>query len=132
MIVILKFIGAMVSELCFFKKKMKKNKHGLICDNHLPLFCTLLFACSYFFHLESLEERLSVKTEISSYRRRSTAQPKPLHVNPTPFSSHGARYRHQNTNCQPDGIYTTHSLILDTSGSIGRTEFNRVTIYHTK
>ena len=75
--------------------------------------------------------RRSVREEMKrphTYRRHSTAEPEPLHINPTPFNvfEHGARYRRGNTNCQPDGIQ--HILfILDTSGSIGKTEFNRVT-----
>ena len=75
--------------------------------------------------------RRSIREEMKrphTYRRHSAAEPEPLHINPIPFNvfEHGARYRRQNTNCHPDG--TQHILfILDTSGSIGRNEFNRVT-----
>ena len=60
-------------------------------------------------------------------RRRSTAEPEPLPVDPTPFNflEHGTRYRRQDTDCKPDGIQ--HILfVLDTSGSIGQANFNKV------
>ena len=64
-----------------------------------------------------------------SKRRRSTAEPETLPVDPTPFNiiEHGARYRRQ-ANCQlgPDE-YHYILFVLDTSGSVGSTTFNRVT-----
>ena len=62
-------------------------------------------------------------------KRRSLSEPEPLPVDPTPFNvlEHGARYRRQQENeCLPNGM--RHILfILDTSGSIRETNFNRIT-----
>ena len=62
-------------------------------------------------------------------RRRSTAAPEVLPVDPAPFNiiEHGARYRRQ-ANCQlgPDD-FRYILFVLDTSGSVRVTFFNRVT-----
>lgn len=60
-------------------------------------------------------------------QRRSAPEPEPLSIDPTPFNvlEHGARYRRQES-CQPDGIQNI-LFVLDTSGSVSETEFNRVT-----
>lgn len=61
-------------------------------------------------------------------RRSATPEPEPLSVDPTPFNirEHGSRYRRQTDHCYPDGIQ--HILfVLDTSGSIGTTQFERLT-----
>ena len=77
--------------------------------------------------------RRSVNEESTLIKKqRPTSKPEPLPVDPIPFHliKHGTRYRYRrqssDVNCQPDG--TRHVLfILDTSGSIGRTDFNRMT-----
>ena len=72
--------------------------------------------------------RRSVRSEMGRShikRRRSTAEPKPLPIDPMPFNvvEHGARYRRQDS-CHPDGIQ--HILfVLDTSTSVSESEFNR-------
>ena len=62
-----RFIGAMVSEFRFFKKKKKmKNKNM---DNLRKSCLPVFFACCYFFTLDVLKSqiglKLKVKTEIS-------------------------------------------------------------------
>lgn len=60
-------------------------------------------------------------------QRRSTVEAEPLPIDPIPFNitEHGARYRRQ-SHCSPNSIQ--HILfVLDTSGSISVSEFNRVT-----
>ena len=50
-----RFIGATVSEFCFFKKKMKENNTENLRKSCLPVFCTLcdifmhFLPCCYFF-----------------------------------------------------------------------------------
>jgi hypothetical protein len=82
-------------------------------------------------HVTTPRGKRSAKEELRrplNRRRRSPGtEPQPLPVNPIPFSiaEHGARYRRQ-TNCLPNGMQ--HILfVLDTSGSISVSEFNRVT-----
>ena len=62
-------------------------------------------------------------------RQPSQVEAKPLPVDPIPFdfATHGGRYRRQrNQNCQPDD--TRYILfILDTSGSIGIANFEKMT-----
>lgn len=71
------------------------------------------------------EER---KRRRANRRQRSTTEPEPLPIDPIPFSisEHGARYRRQTGKCYPDGIQYI-LFILDTSGSIDKNEFDRVT-----
>ena len=76
--------------------------------------------------------RRSVREEMKRplpKRRRSTAEPQTLPVDPTPFNiiEHGARYKRQ-ANCQlgPDD-FRYILFVLDTSGSVGTTDFNTVT-----
>ena len=59
-------------------------------------------------------------------RSRSTTETKPLPVDPAPFNvtEHGSRYRRQSQTCSGDQYIL---IILDTSSSIGETEFNRLT-----
>ena len=60
--------------------------------------------------------------------RRAAPEQDLLKDDPIPFDflEHGKRYRRQTTDCQPDG--TRHILfMLDTSGSIGKTEFDKMT-----
>ena len=59
-------------------------------------------------------------------RRQSDDEPEPLLVDPTPFNvyEHGSRYRRsRRDNCREQNIL----FVLDTSGSIGQSTFNRVT-----
>ena len=61
--------------------------------------------------------------------RRAAPEPDLLKDDPIAFDflEHGKRYRRQTTDCQPDG--TRHILfMLDTSGSVGKTEFDRMTM----
>ena len=61
-------------------------------------------------------------------RHQSTAEHKPLQIDPIPFNvlEHSPRYRRQNINCMTDD--TQYILfVLDISGSIGETAFNNVT-----
>ena len=92
----------------------------LLCAPHIP--CVIY----------KLVGRRSVHEEMKRplpKRRCSTAEPETLPVDPTPFNiiEHGARYRRQ-ANCQlgPDE-FRYILFVLDTSGSIGITSFNRVT-----
>ena len=71
--------------------------------------------------------RRSIKEESRiSKRDATTIQPKPLTIKPTPFNvvEHGARYRRQYCGHQE---YQHILLVLDTSGSIGQIDFDRVT-----
>ena len=81
---------------------------------------------TYIVQVDALFEKLK-RPHVN--RRRSTAEPEPLPINPTPFNAmqHGARYRRQQDNsCHPDGIQ--HILfVLDVSGSVGEYNFHRVT-----
>ena len=65
--------------------------------------------------------------QLSPKRRSSTDEPEILPTDPTPFNiiEHGARYRRQ-AQCQlgPDGFHYL-LFVLDSSGSIGITNFNR-------
>ena len=64
----------------------------------------------------------------STNRHQSTAEHKPLQIDPIPFNvlEHGPRYRRQNINCMTDD--TQYILfVLDISGSIGKTAFDSVT-----
>ena len=72
----------------------------------------------------------SVREEMKrplNLRRRAAVEPEPLPVDPIPFNitEHGKRYRRQDS-CQ--SASTQYILfVLDTSGSVGEAEFNRVT-----
>ena len=72
-------------------------------------------------------EPLEILQPTDERHPRGTIDPKPLPFKPTPFSitEHGHRYRRQNW-CSPTS--TQYVLfVLDTSSSIGREEFNRLT-----
>ncbi|CAI8040328.1 Integrin alpha-X [Geodia barretti] len=72
----------------------------------------------------------SVREELKrpiNRQRRSTAEPEPLPFKPTQFNmtEHGHRYRRQ-SRCGPNS--TQYILfVLDTSGSVGKSEFDRAT-----
>ena len=75
--------------------------------------------------------RRSVEEEIEPpdiKQDRSTPEPEPLPTDPLPFNfiEHGARYRRSYDNCQPNGRKYV-LFILDTSGSIGRENFVKMT-----
>ena len=64
----------------------------------------------------------------STNRHQSTAEHKPLQIDPIPFNvlEHGPRYRQQNINCKAND--TQYILfVLDISGSIDEAAFNNVT-----
>ena len=67
-----------------------------------------------------MEEELFSATE----EKRSTPEPKPLDKDPVPFDihKHGHRYR-RTTQCEVQHVL----FLLDTSGSIGRRDFRRLT-----
>lgn len=67
-----------------------------------------------------MEEELSERIK----ERRSTPEPDPLDKDPVPFDihKHGHRYR-RTTQCEVQHVL----FLLDTSGSIGRSDFRRLT-----
>jgi hypothetical protein len=58
-------------------------------------------------------------------KKKSTTTPSPLPINPTPFNlkEHGAQYRRQRRSTESQHLL----FVLDTSGSIGEENFNRIT-----
>ena len=85
--------------------------------------------CHWFVGRRSIYVQKEVK-ELRVNKQHSSPKPAPLPVDPIPFDimKHSARYRRQNSgvNCYPDG--TRYVLfLLDTSGSIGRHNFNIMT-----
>ena len=67
--------------------------------------------------------------EIKEIQQIKPSQPEPLEFDPTPFkfAEHGARYRRQQRPaCYPDGIQYI-LFVLDSSGSIGKQNFDSVT-----
>ena len=62
------------------------------------------------------------------FKKRQTADPEPLPVDPIPFNiaEHGARYRRQSKDgCAPDGIQYI-LFVLDTSSSVREEQFDNV------
>ena len=74
--------------------------------------------------------RRSVDDEVlrRMFKKRETADPEPLPVDPIPFNiaEHGARYRRQSKDgCAPDGIQYI-LFVLDTSSSVREEQFDNV------